>query len=151
MLTITIKTKGENKPISFNASNSDKSPVPFVSIMSTIFNTIHGIASSACAEHPEYKEGVYDMINEMCSEVLARFAPEIEKHPDLTVEAIEAMEDYIIEKKISELPPEERAAAVKAATEFLKMKTEELRKINTEQPDVQEATAKVLNFALKEE
>lgn len=54
------------------------------------------------------KESMYDVFNQGASNVLSMFYPDKEMRPDLTFEAIQKMENQIIEEKFKNLPPKER-------------------------------------------
>ena len=49
------------------------------------------------------KPELYDLYNEAASAFLATFAPEIERHPDLTSEAILKAENELIQKKANKV------------------------------------------------
>ena len=49
------------------------------------------------------REDLYDRYNASASSVLSKFAPNIEQHPDLTVEAILEAENNIIDRRYKEM------------------------------------------------
>lgn len=79
---------------------------------------------------------LYDIMNTMFSEALARWSPDASsvpqngdpmQDPDITVDALIAMQDLLVERKIKELPPEQRQAAVEALVEEIHRQTAALR------------------------
>lgn len=70
------------------------------------------------------KKNLYDTLNITFGNVLTMFAPEIERHPDITEDAIARAELSLME----ELQKDPTGASIRAERQAVKNKTEETRK-----------------------
>ena len=73
----------------------------------------------------ELKGMLYDFYNVNAANLLTAFAPEIEKNPDLTTQAILKAENDLIEKKYEELKAEGKVVPLKAVPKAKKIEIEQ--------------------------
>lgn len=73
----------------------------------------------------ELKGMLYDFYNVNASNLLAEFAPEIEKNPDLTTQAILKAENDLIEEKYEELKAEGKVVPLKVVPKPKKIDIEQ--------------------------
>lgn len=134
MVKITMLQKDPEQntmSVSIDAGKHKKDRTTFAFLMQMILNGLLTIMRRTAVSHPEARHDIYDMVNQACGMMLNAFDPEYDVAPDLTVDAIAAMEEYLIERKISEMPVSERRAAMQEAVTDLRKNTLALRTLNT--------------------
>ena len=130
MVKITMLQKDPEQntmSVSIDAGKHKKDRTTFAFLMQKILNGLLTIMRRTAVSHPEARHDIYDMVNQACGMMLNAFDPEYDIAPDLTVDAIAAMEEYLIERKISELPVGERREAIAQATDALRKNTLAMR------------------------
>ena len=86
-------------------------PIPMLDLTNVLLNVILAAATKATEDAPEdiqqdVKEELYDIFNDAFTAFLETFIPDAELRPDLTADAIYAMENQLLEIEAQKVEPE---------------------------------------------